>query len=145
MWTISHLNGIKKLSIKSIKFYQFLYISKTINQKIKNAWSSIFLHRNSLFVNENATKFSNVLRPLASLHGYNILRPRGARGEARQHGIGEWSKIGKGLRAYPKTSSFGPMRRSRSFSILEIVTLFPRLKKSRSLAWNQNPRFSDRL
>jgi hypothetical protein len=49
------------------------------------------------------------------------------------------------LRAYPKTSSFGPMLRSRSFSILEIVMLFLRLKKSCGLAWNQNLRFSDRL
>jgi hypothetical protein len=49
------------------------------------------------------------------------------------------------LRAYPKTSSFGPMLRSRSFSILEIGPLFLRLKKRRGLAWNQNLRFSDRL
>jgi len=52
---------------------------------------------------------------------------------------------GSTLRAYPKTSSFGPRRRSHSFSILEIVPLFLRLKKSCGLAWNQNLRFSDRL
>jgi hypothetical protein len=31
------------------------------------------------------------------------------------------------------------MQRSRSFSILEIVALLPRLKKSRGLAWSVEP------